>query len=120
VFKYTVSDGHGGLSTTTLSIAAFDRGTTYLSGENTTLIAGKGPYVLDGSAGGDTLIAGKSGNVLIGGPNDTLIAGKGDDTFLFRPNFGTNAITNFNVHEDTLQFDHNIFCKRARHSCSHH
>jgi VCBS repeat-containing protein len=109
VFKYTVSDGHTGLSTTTLSIVVFDRGTTYLSGENTTLTAGKGQYVLDGSAGGDTLIAGKTDTVLIGGPNDTLFAGRGDDTFVFRPNFGTNTITNFNVHEDTLQFDHTIF-----------
>jgi VCBS repeat-containing protein len=27
VFKYTVSDGHGGLSTSTLSFVVFDRGT---------------------------------------------------------------------------------------------
>ncbi|MGY3354798.1 VCBS repeat-containing protein [Bradyrhizobium sp. GM0.4] len=109
VFKYTVSDGHGGLSTSTLSIVVFDRGTTYLSGVNTTLTAGKGPYVLDGSAGGDTLKAGHGDAVLIGGNGDTLIAGRGEDTFLFHPNFGTNTITNFNIHKDTLQFDDGTF-----------
>jgi VCBS repeat-containing protein len=109
VFKYTVSDGHGGLSTSTLTFVVFDRGATYLSGANTTLTAGKGPYVLDGSAGGDTLKAGNGDTVLIGGDGDTLIAGRGEDTFVFRPNFGTNTITNFNVHRDTLQFDDSAF-----------
>lgn len=109
VFEYSISDGHGGLSTSSLSFVVFDKGTTYLSGVNTTVTAGKGQYVLDGSAGGDTLIAGKGGNVLIGGPGDTLIAGKGSDTFLFRADFGTNTLKNFDLHEDRLQFDHSIF-----------
>jgi Ca2+-binding RTX toxin-like protein len=65
--------------------------------------------VLDGSAGSDTLKAGHGDAVLIGGSGDTLIAGKGDDTFLFRPNFGNDIIKNFNVHEDTLDFDQGIF-----------
>ncbi|MGY8665926.1 Ig-like domain-containing protein [Bradyrhizobium sp. UFLA05-109] len=109
VFEYTVSDGHGGLSTSTLSFVVFDKGTTYLSGVNTTLTAGKGPYILDGSAGGDTLIAGRGNSVLIGGSGDTLIAGKGNDTFLFRSDFGTNSIKNFDLHEDTLQVDRTTF-----------
>jgi VCBS repeat-containing protein len=109
VFNYTVSDGHGGLSTSTLSFVVFDRGTTYLSGADTTLTAGKGSYVLDGSAGGDTLKAGNGNAVLIGGNGDTLVAGKGEDTFLFRPDFGANTIKNFGINEDTLQFDNGIF-----------
>jgi VCBS repeat-containing protein len=109
VFKYTVSDGHGDLSTSMLSIVVFDRGTTYLAGTDTTLKAGKGPFVLDGSAGGDTLKAGSGKDVLIGGNGDTLTAGHGQDTFLFRPDFGTNTIADFNVHRDTLQFDHSVF-----------
>ncbi|UPJ96393.1 Ig-like domain-containing protein [Bradyrhizobium sp. 172] len=109
VFEYSVSDGHGGLSSSSLSFVVFDKGTTYLSGVDTTLTAGKGSYILDGSASGDTLIASKSGNVLIGGPGDTLIGEKGDDTFLFRPNFGVNTIKNFDLHEDTLLFDHITF-----------
>jgi VCBS repeat-containing protein len=109
-FTYTVSDGHGGLTTSTLNIVVFEKGTTYLSGANTTLTAAhNGPYVLDGSAGDDTLKAGHGDAVLIGGTGDTLIAGRGDDTFLFRPNFGTNTIKNFDVHEDTLDFDQGIF-----------
>ncbi|MGV7219595.1 Ig-like domain-containing protein [Bradyrhizobium sp. UFLA05-112] len=109
-FTYTVSDGHGGLTTSTLNIVVFEKGTTYLSGANTTLTAAhNGPYVLDGSARGDTLKAGHGDAVLIGGSGDTLIAGKGDDTFLFRPDFGNDIIKNFNIHEDTLEFDHSIF-----------
>ena len=65
--------------------------------------------VNDTRAGGDTLMAGRGDNVLIGGPGDTLIAGHGDDTFLFRPNFGSNTIIHFNVHEDRLLFDHASF-----------
>jgi VCBS repeat-containing protein len=109
VFKYTVSDGHGGMATSTLSIVVFDRGTTYQAGADTTLKAGKGPFVLDGSAGGDTLKAGSGKDVLIGGNGDTLTAGHGQDSFLFRPDFGTNTIANFNVHRDTLQFADSIF-----------
>lgn len=105
VFTYTASDGHGGLTTSTLSIVVFQPGTTYLSGINTTLTAGNGPYVLDGSAGGDILKAARGDTVLIGGNGDTLTSGRGEDNFFFRTDFGTNTITNFNVHKDTLQFD---------------
>jgi Ca2+-binding RTX toxin-like protein len=96
-------------SQSTLSIDVFDRGTTYLSGADTTLTAGNGQYVLDGSAGGDTLKAGSGKDVLIGGNGDTLTAGHGQDTFLFRPDFGTNTVADFDVHRDTLQFDRSIF-----------
>jgi Ca2+-binding RTX toxin-like protein len=97
------------LTTSTLNIVVFEQGTTYLSGANTTLTGGKGPYVLDGSAGGDTLLASKGDAVLIGGNGDTLVAGKGQDTFLFRSDFGGDTIKNFNLHEHTLQFDQGIF-----------
>jgi hypothetical protein len=69
VFTYTVSDGHGGVSTSTLSIEVFKTG----------------------------------------GPRDTPVANHGHDTFLFRSDFGTNTIKNFDVHEDALQFDRTTF-----------
>jgi VCBS repeat-containing protein len=93
IFSYTISDGHGGLATSTLSIVVFDKGTTYLAGADTTLMAGKGPFILDGSAGGDALKAGHGSDVLIGGSGDTLTGGRGQDTFLFRPDFGTNTVS---------------------------
>jgi Ca2+-binding RTX toxin-like protein len=40
---------------------------------------------------------------------DKLTGGSGPDTFLFRPNFGANTITDFNVNIDSIQFDKSIF-----------
>jgi VCBS repeat-containing protein len=109
-FDYTVSDGHGGTSTSTLSMTVFNPGVSYTSGANTTL-SGQADIknVLDGSAGRDILRGGNTADVLIGGPGDTLTGGSGPDTFLFRPGFGANTIADFNVNNDTLQFDKSIF-----------
>jgi Ca2+-binding RTX toxin-like protein len=76
---------------------------------NTTLNGGNGKNVLDGSAGGDVLIGGNGADILIGGNGDTLTGGNGPGTFLFRPNFGTNTIADFDIHNDTIQFDKSIF-----------
>lgn len=57
----------------------------------------------------DVLVGGNGADVLIGGIGDTLTGGNGPDTFLFRPNFGANTITDFNVANDVLQFDKSIF-----------
>jgi VCBS repeat-containing protein len=108
-FNYTAADGNGGTSTSTLSIVVFNPGVDYQSGINTTLTGGNGKEVLDGSAGGDTLLGGNSADVLIGGNGDTLTGGNGPDTYLFRPNFGTNTIADFDVKNDTIQFDKSIF-----------
>ncbi|WBL77801.1 hypothetical protein I3J27_33125 [Bradyrhizobium xenonodulans] len=40
---------------------------------------------------------------------DVLTGGAGPDMFVFRPNFGTNTITDFNVINDVLQLDKSIF-----------
>jgi VCBS repeat-containing protein len=108
-FDYTVADGHGGTDNSTLSVIVFDPGVQYQSGMNTTLTGGNGRQVLDGSAGGDLLIGGNAADVLVGGNGDTMTGGRGPDTFLFRPNFGTNTITDFDIHNDTIQFDKSIF-----------
>jgi VCBS repeat-containing protein len=109
VFNYTVSDPHGGTATSTLSIVVTNENVSYQAGMNTTLIGGNGNNVLDGSFGGDTLVGGNGADVLIGGNGDILTGGNGPDTFLFRPNFGTNTITDFDLHNDTIQFDKSIF-----------
>ncbi len=108
-FTYTVSDGHGGTDTSTLTIVVSDPGTRYLSGENTILVGGNGKNVLDGSGGHDVLIGSNGPDVLIGGGGDVLTGGHGADTFVFRPNFGLNTITDFDVHNDVIQFDKSIF-----------
>lgn len=108
-FDYTVADGHGGSDTATLSIVVFNPGVSYQAGINTTLSGGNGPDVLDGSAGHDILLGGNGPDVLIGGDSDTLTGGNGPDTFLFRPNFGANTITDFNPNVDTIQFDKSLF-----------
>ena len=112
-FDYTVSDGHGGTDTTTLSIVVFNPGAHYQGGENTTLDGGNGPDVLDGSAELDVLLGGNGPDVLIGGAGDTLTGGNGPDTYLFRPDFGANLVTDLSLNNDRLQFDASIFTSIA-------
>jgi len=113
VFTYTVSDGSGGTDTETLSIVVFNPGTDYVVGRNTTLSGGNGPDVVDGSPGHDILFGGNGPDVLIGGDGNSMTGGKGPDTFLFRPNFGANTITDFDVNIDALQFDKSVFANMA-------
>ena len=96
-FNYTVSDLHDGTGTSNLSIVVFNPDANYLSAMNTSLNGGNGKNVLDGSAGGDVLIGGNGADVLIGGNGDKLTGGNGPDTFMLRPNFGTNTITDFDI-----------------------
>jgi serralysin len=112
-FNYTLSDTHGGTDTSTLSIVVFGPGVSYQAGINTTLIGGNGKNVLDGSFGHDILIGGNAGDVLIGGNGDTLTGGTGPDTFLFRPKFGIETVTNFNTQNDVIQFNVALFTNFA-------
>jgi VCBS repeat-containing protein len=112
-FTYTVADGHGGTNTSTLSVIVTNPNVDYLAGANTTLNGGNGKQVLDGSAGHDVLIGGNSPDVLVGGIGDTMTGGNGPDTFLFRPNFGANTITDFDFHNDAIQLDKSIFSSVA-------
>jgi VCBS repeat-containing protein len=112
-FAYTVSDPHGGTDTDNLYIVVFNPGTNYMAGINTTLNGGNGPDVVDGFAGNDIVLGGNGPDVLIGGNGDTLTGGNGPDTYLFRPHFGTNTITDFDTHNDNMQFDKSIFTSAA-------
>lgn len=112
-FNYTVSDGQGGTSTVPLNIVVSNPDVTYRSGVNTTLVGSNGKNVLDGSAGHDVLMGGNGADVLIGGNGDKLTGGSGPDTFLFRPDFGTNVITDFNINDDVLQLDKSLFANVA-------
>ena len=112
-FTYTLNDGNGGTDDSTISIVVFNPGVDYQSGIDTTLNGGNGPDVLDGSFGGDILIGGNGPDVLIAGDGNVMTGGSGPDTFLFRPEFGDNTITDFDVKTDALQFDASIFADEA-------
>jgi VCBS repeat-containing protein len=109
VFEYTVTDNLGSTDTANLYIVVFNPGVKYQAGISTILTGGNGPDVLDGSAGNCELFGGNGPDVLIGGSGDTLTGGNGPDTYLFRPDFGANTITDFNLKTDFLQFDKSIF-----------
>jgi Ca2+-binding RTX toxin-like protein len=79
VFTYTASDGHGGTTTAKLTVTVHEEDATYLQGTagNNTLVAGRGSSVLDGGDGNDILLGGKSEDWLLGGRGDDTL--KGDD-----------------------------------------
>jgi len=108
-FSYTIGDGHGGNTTATVSVVVLNPSQSYQAGTNITLNGGNGQDVLDGSSGHDVLRGGNGPDVLIGGMGDTLSGGNGPDTFLFRPGFGANTITDFDVHNDTVQIAKSVF-----------
>jgi VCBS repeat-containing protein len=108
-FAYTISDGHGGNDVATVSVVVLNPSQSYQAGINTTLNGGNGQDVLDGSFGHDLLLGGNGPDVLIGGKGDTLTGGSGPDTFLFRPDFGRNTITDFDLHTDAVQIDRSVF-----------
>jgi VCBS repeat-containing protein len=108
-FAYSIADSDGGNASATLTVVVLNPSQSYLAGSNTTLTGGNGKNVLDGSSGHDILIGGNGADVLIGGPGDTLTGGNGPDTFLFRPIFGANKITDFKVNNDVIQIDKSVF-----------
>jgi VCBS repeat-containing protein len=109
IFQYTVSDPHGGTDTANLYIVVSNPGVNYISGANMTLNGQNGPDVVDGFAGHDTVLGGNGPDVLIGGVGDVLTGGNGPDIFFFRPHFGANTITDFDTHNDSIQFDKSLF-----------
>jgi VCBS repeat-containing protein len=114
-FSYTVSNGHGGTASSTLSVLITSPGETYVSGTHGgTITGGNGSYVLDGSPGNMNVTAGNSGTQwLVGGPGNTLTGGNSADTFLFAPNFGKETINNFNTAQDVIDLPHSEFASFA-------
>jgi VCBS repeat-containing protein len=114
-FSFTVSNGNGGTATSELNVLVTSSNDIYLTGASgSTIKAGNGSVVLDGSAGNMTLSAGSSGTQwLVGGAGDTLNAGKSADTFLFPPNFGRETINNFDVKNDVIDLPHSEFSSFA-------
>ena len=122
-FNYSISDGKGGSSSATVTVAV--GGTQNGGSGNDTLIGTAGNDSLNGSsgndtvygnAGNDTLIGGNGSDLLFGGAgndllnggngtdtlraglgNDTLIGGLGADVFVFAALEGTDTITDFSL-----------------------
>ena len=81
------------------------------------LTGNDGDNVLAGLAGNDTLIGGGGNDTLIGGAGiDMLTGGAGDDFFRFdtlTTSTQRDAIADFTVGQDRLEFDHSIFTALA-------
>ncbi len=74
--------------------------------ETDQIYGGDGNDTLYGNNGDDQLFGGNENDVLCGGDgNDTLFGGDGDDHFVFKPNFGTDSIFDFEIQSELLIFD---------------
>jgi Ca2+-binding RTX toxin-like protein len=127
-FDYSISDGKGGTSSATVSVAVAGtqiggsgndtlmgtegndiliglRGNDSLIGNagNDTLIGGNGKDILVGSAGNDLLDGGNGDDTLTGGLGiDTLTDGNGQNIFVFASGEGIDTITDFKLGTDKI------------------
>ncbi|WP_218625772.1 FecR domain-containing protein [Bradyrhizobium sp. dw_411] len=67
----------------------------------TITVVGTNASVVNGTAQNDTFVN-------IGG-NVTIFGKGGQDTFVFKPNFGSATIADFSVSNDTIDIDHSLF-----------
>jgi len=75
-----------------------------------TIHGGNGADSLMGGAGNDLIFGDNGPDTLNGGPgDDTLTGGNGPDVFVFDYNFGHDVITDFDVHNDQVVADHNMW-----------
>jgi peroxidase len=86
------------------AFAYYDRHTGTLGGvapENP-----NAPQLIIGSDGNDTLVGGPNSDILVAGKgSQTLTGGAGSDTFDFGKQGTNGVITDFNVHQDKLEFE---------------
>jgi Bacterial Ig domain/RTX calcium-binding nonapeptide repeat (4 copies) len=82
-----------------------------------TMNGGNDADVLQGGIGNDVMTGGTGEDRLEGGEgDDTLTGGTGADTFVFKPGFGNDTITSFQIAgagHDFLEFDSGIFADTA-------
>jgi VCBS repeat-containing protein len=109
-FNFTVSDGQGDTANSTLTVLIASPSNDYMTGpQGSTIEAGKGPTVLDGSAGDMNVYAGPGGHQwLVGGPGDTMVGASDRDAFVFTPSFGNETIENFHP-RDVIEFPESLF-----------
>src|SRR5262249_29299326 len=81
---------------------------------NDTLDGGDDNDTLVGDAGNDTLRGGNGDDILIGGANnDTMTGGLGADQFVFVGLDGKDTITGFEVSNDTILIQDDVFASFA-------
>jgi Ca2+-binding RTX toxin-like protein len=81
---------------------------------NDTIIGNEAANRLDGGAGRDIIRAGNGNDTIIGGTgNDTLTGGSGSDAFIFRPSFGNDVVTDFQVGGATASSTHDVLDLRG-------
>jgi Ca2+-binding RTX toxin-like protein len=118
-FDYSISDGFGGTSSATVSVAVGgtqtgSSGNDILTGTagNDSIDGGNGNDILFGYAGNDTLIGGNGTDFLLGSAgddlldggngSDTLRGGLGEDIFVFAAGEGIDTITDFSLGTDKI------------------
>lgn len=113
-FNFTVSDGQGGTANSTLTVLITSPNETLVTGaQHSDIYAPNGQTVLDGAAGGVTVIAGSGHQWLYGGPGDKLVGGTGHDNFMFAPNFGNETIDGFRPKYDVISLPSSLFANFA-------
>ncbi|MDA9011633.1 hypothetical protein N9J38_00805, partial [bacterium] len=74
------------------------KGSDYLGGN-------EGDDALDGDSGDDFILGGSGDDTLDGGDGDDILTGGlGNDTFIFKPGFESDVITDFDADADALRF----------------
>jgi Ca2+-binding RTX toxin-like protein len=111
-----VSDGNGGFDAqlVTVNVQNTQNEQTGDSGPNNMTGINNRTNYLSGLGDDDTLVGRNRADVLSGGTgNDTLTGNGGQDTFVFKPNFGHDTITDFNTAADTIEIDNTLFANFA-------
>ncbi|MGH6764158.1 MAG: Npun_F0296 family exosortase-dependent surface protein [Bradyrhizobium sp.] len=91
-YQAQVSDGHGSVGSQPLTVSIVGTNPT----DNMSTF-----QVVSGTTQNDTF-----NNV---GNGVTIFGGGGQDTFAFKPGFGSATISDFNVSQDTINIDHTLF-----------
>ncbi|WFT83443.1 Ig-like domain-containing protein [Methylobacterium sp. CB376] len=102
------SAGHWNTTLTNLSnvVHNFTAKATDLAGN----VGSSSQVAIFGTTGNDVIKAVPGGGLIVGSTgNDNMTAGVGIDNFVFHANLGKNVISGFDVFQDILSFDHNLF-----------
>ena len=91
-YQAQVNDGHGSVGSQPLTVSIVGTDPTASMSQF---------QVVSGTSQNDTF-----NNV---GNGATIFGGGGQDTFVFRPGFGSATIGDFNVSQDTINIDHTLF-----------
>ncbi|MBO1350889.1 MAG: cadherin-like domain-containing protein [Hormoscilla sp. GUM202] len=111
-FEYSISDGHGGTdsATVTITVQPNNEGKLIIGNDNLSTTTGQ-RETLEGDTGNDTIISNRGSDVLLGGAGADVfvynsVADSGADPNA--PNEPGDSIVDFNPTEDAIQLDFEI------------